>query len=99
MQITITTKNNEKKFNDKNIIIIGTNDSCNYKLELNYPILITIRYDYSLKNYVISNTLSNKKILFCSKPLSKLELGQFNKFSFENSDEFLIIKINQKIYA
>ena len=96
MQITITTKNNEQKFEDKTIVILGTNDSCNYKLDLEYPVLIAIRYDFSLKNYIISNTLSNRKVLFCSNPLSKLELGHFNKFSFADSDEFLIIRINQR---
>lgn len=99
MQITITTKNNEQIFYDKTIIVLGTNNTCNFTLDLEYPVLITIRYDFSLNNYVISNTLSNRKILFCSKPLSKLELGQFNKFSFVDSDEYLIVRINQRKYA
>lgn len=99
MEIIINSKNSEKFFDDKTVIMIGTNDSCNFKLNLDYPILLTIRYDHSLKNYVISNTLSNRKILFCGKPLSKLELGQFNKFFFADSDEYLVVKIAQRKYA
>lgn len=99
MEIIIKFQNKEKIFTDKIVIMIGTNDSCNFKLNLKYPVLLTIKYDFSLNNYVISNTLSNKKILFCRNPLSKLELGQFNKLSFADSEEYLIVKVLQRQYA
>lgn len=99
MDIMITSKNNENVFIDKNIVTIGTSDNCDFKLDLDFEVYLTIRYDFSLKNYIILNTFSNHRVLFCSKPLTRLELGSLNKIFFKNSNEYLTIRVLHRISA
>ena len=99
MDIMITSKNNEMFFADKFVITIGTNKSYNFELDLNYDTSLSIQYDFFTKSYFILNTFSNSNVLFCNKPLNKLELGQFNRLHFKNSDEFLIIRVLKRISA
>ena len=99
MDIMITSKNNEKFYEDKNVVTIGTSPACNFRLDLDFEVLLSIQYDFSIRNYVILNTFSNKKVLFCNRPLKRLELGCINKICFENSDEFLKIRVLQRIPA
>jgi len=99
MDIMITSKNNEKFFVDKNVITLGTNDCCNFKLDLSFDALLSIRYDFATGSYFIFNTFSNPNILFCSQQLKKLELGQFNRIAFKNSNEFLTIRVLKRISA
>ena len=99
MDIIISSNNSEKIFTDKNVITIGTNPGCNFKLNLDYEVFFTIQYDFSLKNYVILNTFGNKNILFRSMPLKCLELGSINRLFFKNSNESLNIKLLNKIPA
>lgn len=93
MDIIISSKNNERVFVKKNVITVGTNTSCNFKLDLDFDVILSIQYDFSLKNYIIINSFQNKNVLFCSEPLKRLELGSINKICFKNSDEFLKIRI------
>lgn len=99
MDIMISSKNNEKFYLDKNVITIGTNPGCNFQLNLDYEVLLTVQYDFSIGNYIILNTFGNKKVLFRSEPLRRLELGSINKILFENSDEFLNIRVLQRLSA
>lgn len=95
----ISSKNNEKFFADKNVVTIGTNAGCNFQLDLDYEILLTIQYDFSLGNYIILNTFGNKNVLFRSEPLRRLELGSINRIFFKNSSEFLNIRVLQRLSA
>ncbi len=99
MDIIISSKNNEKIYIDKNVITIGTNSRCNFQIDTDYEVLLSIQYDFSIRNFVIINTFNNKKVLFCSEPLKRLELGRINKIFFKNTDEFLNIKVLQKLSA
>ncbi len=93
MDIIISSKYKEQVFTNKNVVTIGTNSGCNFKLDLDFDVVLSIQYDFSLKNYIIRNTFQNPNVLFCSKPLRHLELGSINKIYFKNSDEFLKIRI------
>lgn len=99
MDIMISSKNNEKFYLNKSVISIGTNSGCNFLLDLDYEVFLSIQYDFSLKNYIILNTFSNQNVLFCSEPLRRLELGSINKIFFKNSDEFLKIRVLQRLLA
>ncbi len=99
MDIIISSNSNQQIFSGKNVITIGTNAGCNFQLYLDYEVLLTIQYDFSIQNYIILNTFGNKKVLFCSKPLRRLELGNINKILFKDSNEKLNIKLLQKIPA
>ena len=100
MDIMITSKNKEMFWADKFTVSIGTMERCDLQLDIPYEFLLTIKYDFYLKNYIITNAFQNPNILFCHKVLNKLELGQFNKIYFKNSDEFLTIRILERsLYA
>lgn len=99
MDIIISSNNNERIFSGKNVITIGTNEGCNFQLDLDYEVLITIQFDFYIQNYIILNTFGNKNVLFKSEILRRLELGSINKISFKNSNETLNIKLLQKIPA
>ncbi len=99
MDIMITSKNNEMFFVDKNIITLGPNDSYNFKLDLEYNVLLSIQYDYLTKSYFIINHFANPNVLYCHDTLRKLELGQFNRILFKDSDEFLTIRVLKRISA
>ena len=99
MDIMITSKDNEMFFVNKNVITLGPNNSCNFKLDLQYDILLSIQYDFLTKSYFLLNHFANPNVLFCHKPLKKLELGQFNRILFKNSDEFITIRVLERISA
>ncbi len=99
MDIIISSNNRERIFSGKNVITIGTNSGCNFQLDLDYEVLITIQFDFSIQNYIILNTFGNKNVLFRSEPLRRLELGSINRIAFKNSNETLNIKLLQKIPA
>lgn len=99
MDIIISSNNNERIFSGRNVISIGTNAGCNFRLDLDYEVLITIQFDFSIQNYIILNTFGNKNVLFRSEPLRRLELGSINRISFKYSDENLNIKLLQKVPA
>lgn len=99
MEIILESCNNRRIFNDKNVITIGTNQGCNFQLNLDYEVFITIQYDFSIRNYIILNTFGNKNVLFRGEALSRLELGSINKILFKDSNENLNIKIRAKIPA
>lgn len=97
MDIMITSSHNEKFFVNKHIITLGTSKMCNFKLNLEYEVLMSIRYNLRTKNYYIINTFSNPNVLYCRVPLTNLELGQLNKIFFKNSSEYLTIRVLNRI--
>ena len=95
MKVTITSKNNEKVFNDSNVINIGTAQNCNYKLELPFELIISLQ---KLDNgkWQILNTTKSEKVLFRGQPIGKgIEIGSLCKLMLSDSDEFISIKITE----
>ena len=45
MTITISSKDNEKQFNGKEIVNIGSNTDCDYTLNVGYDFVLTIQFD------------------------------------------------------
>lgn len=93
MKVVIASKNNEKVFNDLNVINIGTAPNCNYKLELDFDLIISLQKQENGKWQIINNFKSDK-ILFRGQPIgSVLEIGSLCKLMIADSDEFISIKI------
>ncbi len=93
MKVTITSKNNEKVFNDTNVINIGTARNCNYKLDLDFDLIISLQKLESGKWQVINNFQSDR-ILFKGQPIGKaIEIGSLCKLMIADTDEFIGIKI------
>ena len=95
MKVTITSKNNEKVFNDSNVINIGTAQNCHYKLDLPFELIISLQKLDSGKWQVL-NTAKSEKGLFRGQPIGKgIEIGSLCKLMISDSDEFISIKITE----
>ena len=92
MAIVISSKNNEKTFQNKEIINIGSNSNCDYELNIGSDFVLTLQC--SSNKYTLLNTFNNPNILFKGEPIGqKLEIEKVAKLMFADSDEFLSIKI------
>ena len=97
MAVIITSKNNEKVFSDKNFIIIGSNSDCGYPVDVDFDLILTVKYDENLNKCVVVNDFANPKVLFRGEPfLGKLVVDKFCKLKFAGSEDFLGIKIEAK---
>ena len=97
MTVIITSQNNEKIFREKDFIIIGSNSDCDYKINVGYDFMLTLQYDENTNKCTIINNFSNPKILFRGEPFKgKIIFEKFCKLKFENSEEFIGIKIPEK---
>lgn len=95
MAITISSKNNEKTFNQE-IINIGSNSNCDYTLDIGSDFVLTVQYDSKSNKCTVLNTFNNQNILFKGQSIGqKLEITKIAKLMFSNSDEFLSIKITE----
>lgn len=95
MAITISSKNNEKTFNQE-IINIGSNPNCDYTLNTGSDFVLTLQYDSKSKKCTVLNTFNNQNILFKGQPIGqKIEVEKIAKLMFLNSDEYISIKITE----
>ena len=93
MKVTITSKNNEKAFNDSNVINIGSMPNCHFKINPGFDLLISLQ---KLENgkWKIVNNLKSDKVLFRGQPIgASIEIGSLCKLMLADSDEFISIKI------
>lgn len=93
MKVTITSKNNEKAFNDSNVINIGSMPNCHFKINPGFDLLISLQ---KLENgkWKIINNLKSDKVLFRGQPIgASIEIGSLCKLMLADSDEFISIKI------
>ena len=104
MNITIASKSNEKVFDDKSVINIGTAPNCNFKLNLDFDLILSLQKKDNGKWQIINNFRSDK-VLFRGQPIgASLEIGSLCKLMIDGADEFVSIKItsggaNPKIVA
>ena len=94
MIITLSSKNNEKTFSDKEIINIGSNAGCDFVVDIGADFLLTLQCDPAGKKCVILNSFNNQNILFKGKPLAQMtEVDKVCKLMSGLNDEFISIKI------
>ena len=95
MPITITSKNNEKTFFDKEIINIGTMQNCDFVINASSNIMITLQYNPQTNSCTLLNNFLSNEILFKGAPIGQtLQIENICKLLIANSDEFISIKIN-----
>lgn len=93
MKVTITSKNNEKVFNDSNVINIGTAPNCHFKLDLDFDLIISLQKLDNGRWQVVNNFRSDK-ILFRGQPIGpSIEIGSLCKLMIADTDEYISIKI------
>ena len=93
MKVTITSKNNEKAFNDSSVINIGSMPNCHFKINPGFDLLISLQ---KLENgkWKVVNNLKSDKVLFRGQPIgSSIEIGTLCKLMLADSDDFISIKI------
>ncbi len=93
MKVTITSKNNEKVFNEASVINIGTAPGCHFKLDLDFDLIISLQKTDGGKWQIVNNFKSDR-VLFRGQPVgSAMPIGSLCKLMIADSDEFVSIKI------
>ena len=93
MKVVITSKNNQKEFDDAAVINIGSAPNCHFKLNPGFDLLISLQ---KLENgrWQIVNNFKTDKVLFRGQPIGQtIEIGSLCKLMIADSDEFIAIKI------
>ena len=94
MAFTITTKNSEKTFADKELVNISSNPNSDFQADFGFQFLLTVQYDAQTNKCVLLNQFNNPKFLFRGKSLpAKLEIEKVCKIMVDGSDDFITIKI------
>lgn len=93
MKVTIASKNNEKSFDNLSVINIGSAPNCHFKINVGFDLLLSLQQGEDGKWKVVNN-LKTDKILFRGQPIGAvLQIGSLCKLMFEDTDEFVSIKI------
>ena len=97
MIITLTSKNNEKTFTDKELINIGSNPSCDFVVDMGSEVVLTLQCDNQANKCTLLNTFNNQNVLFKGKPLAQhIEIEKVCKLMSAVNDEFISIKITEQ---
>ncbi len=94
MAIIITTKNQEKVFEAKEIINIGTNPNCDVFLNLGFDLLLTLNYNISANKCILVNNFNSPQVLFKGQPIGpRVAIEKMCKLMIPAGDDFVSIKI------
>lgn len=94
MAFTITTKNGEKTYADKEFVNIGSNINSDIQMNLGFEFLLTVQYNSKTNTCSIINQFNDSHFLFKGQPVpAKLDIDKICKIMIANSDEFISIKI------
>lgn len=94
MAVIISTKYEEKQFDDEKIITVGSSPNCNFVVK-NENFNLSLEYFPDENSYLVTND-TNSVILFKGENFSKVEVTSVTRFLFPNSDNFLNIKVLPK---
>lgn len=94
MAFSISSKNQEKTFADKELINISSKDGFDFKLDVGFNFMLAVQYDSRTNRCFLLNQFGSKKFLFKGKPIpSSMEIDKVCKIMIDGTDEFLTIKI------
>lgn len=96
MAIVILSSAQEKTFNDKDVINIGSNANCDFLVNTPYDVLLTVQTDKITGKCFVVNNFRNENILFKGQPLQRVEINNVCKIVFANTTEFVGIRIVQE---
>lgn len=98
MSVIISSLNQEKVFEDKEVINVGSNPSCDFVLNVGFDLLLTIQYNSTENKCIVVNTFSSNNILFKGQPIGqKLDVDNVCKLMIADSQEFISIKISPAV--
>ncbi len=94
MTIIVSSKNQEQRFEGKEIINIGTNLNCDFYLDLGFDLLLTLNYSAELNKCILVNNFNSKEVLFRGQPIgSRVAIEKMCKLMIPAGDDFISIKI------
>lgn len=93
MAVVILSSSQEKSFEDKDVINIGSNPNCDFIVNVGYDALLTVQVDKITGKCFVINNFHNEKILFKGKPLQKIEVTNICKIVFADTTEYVGIKV------
>ena len=95
MALTISSSKQEKTFNNKDFITIGSNPQCDFYIDLDENCMLTVHFDKTGSKCVITNNFPNKKILFKGKPVTeRIVFDKICKLMIADSDEFISMRLS-----
>lgn len=97
MIITLTSKNNEQTFTDKEVINIGSNSSCDFVVDMGENVVLTLQCDKHKNKCTLLNTFNSQNVLFKGQPLAQsISVEKVCKLMSAVNDEFISIKITEQ---
>lgn len=97
MSVVIKSSTARRKFRSKQIINIGTNPKCDFFLELDYELIITIQHDPKTNKCQIINNFKNPNVLFKGDVLTKITAEGVCRINLKDSNEYLEIFIEEDL--
>ena len=97
MSIVVKSSNSKKRFVNKSLINIGTNPKCDFVIELDFDVLLTVQYNAQNEAALIANNFKNQNVLVNGTVLNKTSFDKICKITFKNSSEFVEIEITGEI--
>ena len=95
MSIVIKSGNSEKRFDAKALINVGTNQNCDFVIDVDYDVLLTINYNFDADICLVTNNFRNPNVLFKGKPLTKVTVDNVCRLGLKDSGEFIEIRVIQ----
>lgn len=94
MTLIIATRGREYKFDEKDVITIGSDESCDISLNFGFDFMLTYRYNPAADKSLIINNMNSEKVLFKGEPIGEiLEFDSICKLLINNSEDFISFKI------
>ena len=99
MSFSITSKEGEKTFSDKEIINISSRDGYDYKLNVDFDFMLTVQYDKNTGKCYLLNQFNSTDFLFKGKVLPQsMEINKVCKIISTRGDNFITIKVQETAY-
>lgn len=95
MSVIIKSGNSEKKFETKSLINIGTHPNCDFVINVDYDVLLTVQYNFDAGICQITNNFRSPNILFKGSVLTKVTVDNVCRLGLQNSSEFIEIRVVQ----
>lgn len=98
MGFTVISKNQEKTFNNKNVIYISSKPNCDFKIDTGFEFALGLAYDEKTNKCKLVNKYKHPKFLFKGEPLPEVMIiDKVCKIMISGSDEFITIKITEQL--
>ncbi len=95
MALTIHSLKQEKTFDNKDFITIGSNPQCDFHIDLGEDCMLTVHFDKTGTKCVVTNNFPNNKILFKGQPIKeRIVFDNVCKLLVADSDEFISMKLS-----